>query len=118
MDGETVTRLVCAHFHGPPPTPFHQAAHSCNRGGFGCVAHGHLSWKTPSENAADQLIHGTRHHCFRGTPTVTLTEAQVREIRRLLTKTKMSYRQIGKQAGVSRQTVGNIKHRKTWAHLK
>src|SRR5690606_24396026 len=62
VDGalHNIHRLVCEVVNGPPPTPDHQAAHNCGNGDLGCVAKGHLQWKTPVENSADMLIHGTR----------------------------------------------------------
>lgn len=43
-------RYMCRLAKGEPPTPKHQAAHSCNRGHDACVNHHHLDWKTPGEN--------------------------------------------------------------------
>lgn len=53
-----VHRYICTLVHGAPPTPNHQAAHSCGRGEDGCVNPRHLSWKTPSENQLDRLHTG------------------------------------------------------------
>lgn len=52
-------RVVCELVHGPAPTKKHNAAHSCGRGDKGCVSPRHLSWKTPKENSADMVLHGT-----------------------------------------------------------
>jgi hypothetical protein len=52
-------RVMCEIAHGPPPTPEHEAAHSCGNGNKGCVNPNHLSWKTPSENGQDRTLHGT-----------------------------------------------------------
>jgi hypothetical protein len=65
-----VSRLVCIEHRGPPPSPVHQAAHSCKNGDF-CITKAHLSWKTPKENSADKNIHGTmargeRHGRWKG----------------------------------------------------
>lgn len=57
--GSIVSRLVCEAVNGPPPTPKHEAAHSCGKGHEGCVTKGHLSWKTHAENMADTIAHGT-----------------------------------------------------------
>lgn len=61
-EGRTVvlSRLVCNLVYGAPPTPRHEAAHSCGNGHLGCVNPRHLCWKTHTENEADKLIHGTR----------------------------------------------------------
>ena len=56
---EYVHRMVCEERHGPPPTPKHDAAHSCGKGHEGCVTKRHLSWKTHKENMADAIEHGT-----------------------------------------------------------
>jgi hypothetical protein len=34
---EDPSRLMCAFAHGEPPTPRHEAAHSCGKGHKGCV---------------------------------------------------------------------------------
>lgn len=52
-----VNRAVAATFHGPPPSPSHEAAHldgdtSNNRPE-------NLAWSTPKENAAHKIAHGT-----------------------------------------------------------
>ncbi len=54
-----VARLVCLEVRGEPPTPKHEAAHSCGKAYQSCVAKRHLRWATKKENEADKLIHGT-----------------------------------------------------------
>lgn len=56
-------RAMCKHVKGDPPTPAHQAAHSCERGADGCVNPHHLDWKTPSENQHDRS--NMRHRAKR-----------------------------------------------------
>lgn len=56
---KNAARVMCEKANGPAPSPEHQAAHSCGKGHEGCVHPGHLLWKTPAENQADRLIHGT-----------------------------------------------------------
>lgn len=51
-------RLMCVLAHGEPPTPKHQAAHSCGKGHYGCVNPRHLSWKTNSQNQLDRAKNG------------------------------------------------------------
>lgn len=110
-----ISRSVCAHAHGPSPTPKHEAAHICGQGHMGCVASSHLIWKTPKENCADRVVHGTAN---RGEKcgTSKLTESDVREIRNLLGT--MSQSAIAKKYGVCQQTIGYIKTGKRWQHLR
>lgn len=114
-DGKThsVHRLVCEHRHGPPPTPDHDAAHSCGHGH--CVNQMHLFWKTRAENEADKLIHGTHNRGERGGAS-KLTEADVHEIRRLLADGAVQQR-IADQFGVHLMTINDIKTRRSWGWL-
>lgn len=50
-------RTMCALVNGPPPTPKHEAAHSCGKGHEGCVNPRHLRWATSQENKADIILH-------------------------------------------------------------
>lgn len=52
-------RLMCELAHGKPPTPGHEASHSCGKGHEGCVHPGHLSWQTRSQNQSERRRHGT-----------------------------------------------------------
>lgn len=81
--GTTASRALCIMVHGEPPTPEHQAAHSCGRGRNGCINPNHIDWKTVTENHADKKVHGTY---VRGSAQngAKLTEAEVIEIKRLL----------------------------------
>lgn len=110
----TAHRYVCERAHGDPPTSIHQAAHSCGRGHLGCVAPNHLSWKTPAQNQADRLIHGTdsrgeKHHAAK------LNEQKVREIRSLVGRYQQ--KTIAGMFGVTPQTVNGICRGKSWRHL-
>lgn len=109
-----VPRLICEAVHGPPPTPKHEAAHSCGKGHEGCVAKRHLRWATRVENFADKIVHGT---IVRGEwhTSAKLTEADVRAIRAL--EGTASQRALAKRFGVSQRTVGQIQRREHWAWL-
>ena len=107
-------RAMCILVCGDPPSPDHEAAHSCGRGHDACVNPKHLRWATPVENAADRLIHGTE---VRGEdcPQTKLTERDVHKIRSLYGSA--SHSEIGLMFGVSGGTIGDIFNRRTWAWL-
>lgn len=103
-------RQMCRWRHGKPPSKYHFAAHSCGNGHLGCINPGHLSWKTPKENSADRLVHGTM--------SKKLSVSQIRKIRRYLSETKLTYRQIGAKFGISAVMVHNIFHGRAWSCLR
>jgi hypothetical protein len=107
FEGETywAHRFMCELVNGPPPTPEHEAAHSCGRGKDGCVHPKHLSWKTQSENALDSRSHGTQARNPRG-PAGKLTAEQVAEI--LALKGKATQASIAARYGVSPPTIRDI----------
>lgn len=107
-------RIVCEQQHGKPPTPEHEAAHSCGKGHLGCISRQHLGWKTRKENAADKITHGTsnrgeRHGMNR------LSETEVRSIRAMLGT--MSQREIAKMFVVTPSLVSAINTRRAWGWL-
>ena len=110
-----VARLVAAAFIGPRPD--------------GCVVRhrdgiksnnvpANLSYGTPTENEQDKRGHGTapigQHH-----PAAKLTEGQVADIRRRF----IAYHPVhggaamGREYGVSQNTVSKIVTGKLWPHL-
>lgn len=52
------SRAMCILAKGLPPTPKHQAIHSCGNGHLNCVNPSHLRWGTASENREDAVRHG------------------------------------------------------------
>lgn len=71
-----------------------------------------LRYATPLENAADKIRHGThldgeRHHC------ALLSAAAVDEIRERLAA-RETHVSIGRRFGVSKSTIADISHRRTW----
>lgn len=116
LDGRTrrVNRVICAQVHGAPPTPAHQAAHSC--GNRRCINPHHLSWKTRVENEADKLLHGTRAR-GEASEKAKLTEAQVRDILRLRAS-GLTMRSLATQFGVAHSTIQSILERRNWRHLE
>lgn len=107
-----VSRAVCEEVHGAPPSPNHEAAHSCGNGHLGCVSSNHLSWKTVKENAADRIVHGTHRNGERH-GRAKLTEADARKIR-ALKGSPVTQIAIAKRFGVSRATVWSIHNNQNW----
>jgi len=112
--GGIASRLICAAVNGPPPTPKHEASHSCGSGHLGCVNPKHLSWKTSAGNKADAAKHGTQ---VKGAShgAALLTDADVINIRRLSVHTKR--RELAKRYGVANNTIAAILTGVTWKHL-
>lgn len=107
-------RVMCEMAHGAPPTPEHEAAHSCGKGHLGCVNPKHLRWATRVENKADMLGHGTRvmgekHY------NAKLTADQVVAIREAAQSTP--HPAVAAMFGVNRQHVQKIAARTIWRHV-
>jgi hypothetical protein len=98
-------RLMCKLVKGEPPTQEHHAAHTCGKGHLGCVHPKHLEWKTPSENMADCVVHGTqpKHHLGN---KGHFTREQVDQIRELLKSN--TQRAVAGMYGVTESTISNI----------
>lgn len=108
-------RVVCGFVHGPAPTPAHHAAHVCGKGHEGCFGAGCLSWKTPKENAADKIIHGT-HLEGEDHGSSFLTAAQVSEIIELL-HDRVPQLEIAERYGVGQMAISNINTGTTWKSI-
>ena len=109
-----VHRLVCELTSGPPPSPKHEAAHTCGRGHDGCVNPIHLAWKTSKENKADTLLHGTRLRGARNHRAI-LTEDQVRTIRTLRGAERGI--DLARRFAVSPATITSIQKHENWGWL-
>lgn len=108
----TAHRLACIHRNGPPPTPRHQAAHSC--GNVACCNPFHLRWATARENSADRVGHGT--DC-RGENNgrAKLTAENVMEIRSL--GSELTQAVIAERFGIERSVVSRIISKKAWSSV-
>lgn len=118
FDGAHVSahRKMCELANGPPPSSEHEAAHDCGRGHLGCVNPTHLLWKTPTENAADKIGHGTS---LRGTKNhrAKLNSRQVLAIREEYARGGTSYARLAEKYGVSTGAIASIVRRENWAWL-
>ena len=116
-DGKQRTRyvhvIVCQAFHGPKPTPVHEAAH------FDGIrlnnVPGNLRWATRPDNINDTMRHdmvpkGSNHH------GAVVNENQVREMRALYDKGIRVFR-IADEFNVKYETVHSIVKRRSWAWL-
>lgn len=108
----TVAALVCTVFHGPRPEG-HEAAHLNGDPLDNRAAN--LAWKTPAENQADRIEHGTSNRGARhGRAKVTAED--VKEIRRMAA-TGRPQAEIMARFGLAQTTISQIVNRKTWAWL-
>lgn len=110
-----VHRLACKTMHGEPPTERHEAAHLCGCGHLGCINPRHLQWKTPKENCADRVSHGTQksgsaHHA------AIITEDDVSQIKKLFDYIPSV--EIAMLFGISPQLVCDIKNNRRWSQVK
>lgn len=109
------SRYVCILKNGPPPSPKHDAAHSCGNGNRNCLNHNHLRWATKKENQADRVLHGT---VVNGTKThnAVLTEEKVVWLREQF-DAGVHKKIIAAALGVSLGCVYRAGSRQTWAWL-
>jgi hypothetical protein len=101
------TRVMCEHLNGPPPTPKHQAAHSCGNGHVGCVNPWHLNWKTPAENQCERY-----QQQGRIMPRQRLTPEQVDEIRSLKERERVV--ETARRFQVTEANIRQIQSGKIW----
>ena len=106
-------RAMCIVAHGNPPSPIHEAAHSCGKGHEGCVNPMHLSWKTPTENNRDKQRHGTQPWGEQMWHMAKLTLAQARECKYGL----QTSRYYASTFGVTDDTIRRIRRNETWVGI-
>lgn len=98
--------IMCLLIHGPAPSTRHEAAHNCGKGHLGCVHPKHVEWKTPAENRADTIRHGTNPKKVTRRLTIDLVE----EIR----ASGRSCVDLAKQYRVSIAAIFKIRRGETW----
>lgn len=108
----TVSRYMCELAYGEPPTPEHEAAHSC--GNRACVNKKHLRWATITENHDDKRLHGTMV-MGEASNLAKLTEADIRLIR--LLRPTMRVKDLAERFQCSRAMIWLICTNKAWRHI-
>lgn len=110
----SASRVMCEVAHGPPPTPAHEAAHSCGKGHEACMNPGHLSWKTHSGNQMDRHDHGTA--CAGDEQWMSkLTTADVLVIR--AARGRETQQSLANRFGVYQQHISLIQRGMRWGWL-
>ena len=105
-----VCREICRRVCGEPPSPEHEAAHSCGR--TSCINGTHLRWATGVENAADKIAHGTSLDGEKNHRAV-LAFSEVQYIR----NSRLSGAALGRQLGCSPSTIYAIRKGVTWRRM-
>ena len=104
-------RVAFAAYHGEPG-----CLHVCHRcDNPACVNPDHLFLGTPADNMADRDAKGRQPKGIKNGSAV-LTEAQVREIRRLVAG-GMSMTDTASHYGVNHATVWRVVNGKGWKHI-
>jgi hypothetical protein len=110
-----VHTLVCLAFHGPRPTPEHQAAHGDGRRPNNDA--GNLRWATPAEQYDDRRRHGTAAPTGEANWSAKLTDAQAAEIRAAYRPRSRaaSYPALARRYGVSKFLIYRVVRRGGYA---
>lgn len=108
-----INRAVCLAFHGPAPSPEHQAAHLDGNTRNNAVAN--LVWATPLENAAHKIWHGTSAVGSRN-GAAKITEADVRDIFLAYAEGESAGR-LAARMGVSSGLITMVIRREIWFHV-
>ena len=76
-----------------------------------------LEWLTSKENVRHSSKHNVGHPKGELAGNAKLTNEKVREMRRLRTDKKVSYKELGKMFGVDDSVISRIINRQTWSHI-
>ena len=112
IDGryQVCSRWICKQVHGAPPTPKHEAAHSCGNGHLGCLNPKLLRWATRTENQIERCKHGRAN--FR-----KHSEQIAYEIKKRLADNEKQI-SISRSLNVPYSLVNAIANEYSWAWLK
>lgn len=110
-DNVLVHRIVCAAFHGKPPSPIHHAAHIDGNPANNRAEN--LYWATPKENGQDTVRHGRSRPGEQNNLT-KLSDNDALEIR---FKTYIFMAELADKYGVDFKTIKRIFNRETFRHL-
>lgn len=111
-------RLVCEVFHGPAPSPRHQAAHKDGVRLNNCADN--LYWATPMENKMDSIRHGTSvrgETCANQHGPAKLTAADVLSMRAAYSGKRGELVRFADKHGVHPTCVRKAIFGETWAHV-
>lgn len=112
---QSIAPLICQAFHGPKPTPKHQAAH--RDGNKSNNRPSNLEWLTQSENYQDQVRHGADRKGERSGQS-KLTNEQVRMVRKVVAEgSRGVQRRLSRRLNVSESAISTIVLRKSWTHV-
>lgn len=107
--------LILRTFHGPPPTPEHQARFIDNNRRN--LKADNLTWSTPTECAAEQVKRGTAMWLRPHRRHMKLSEAQAREVKARILQGERQL-SIALEFNISQTTVSAIKRGKIWRDVQ
>jgi hypothetical protein len=108
-----IHRLVCEAFHGPAPSPTHQAAHKNDDKKKNTAEN--LYWATPKQNGGDdrrrhgKIMHGAKCGMAK------LKDEDIPKIRAMCAS-GAAHREIAERFGVRKNTISRILSGKRWPH--
>lgn len=108
-----VNRAVCSAFHGKPPCEKYEAAHLDGKTNNNRPQN--LAWKTPAENAADKVRHGTAPIGIRNA-SARLDDASVVDIIVRYASGEKSHR-LAADYCVTSSNINAVIRGETWAHV-
>jgi hypothetical protein len=107
-------KLVAKHHLSPPP--FEEAIVRHGPAGKDDNSATNLFWGSLADNSKDRIRDGT-DAIGEHNGNATVTEDDVREIRRLREEEGWTYERLGTKFGISSVQASNIARRKFWKHI-